>query len=88
MKILTARQVQASESPIGKFHDPDFLIKIIVFAAFIERIIMFFYLGSGAINNSDDIAYIQSGIEFARTGTITIWSIYPTAIIMPGMPVL
>lgn len=68
--------------------EPDNFIYIVILAAFIERMIMFFFLGSGATNNSDDIAYIRSGIEFARTGTITVWSSYPTASIMPGMPVV
>lgn len=68
--------------------EPDNFIYIVILAAFIERMIMFFFLGSGATNDSDDIAYIRSGIEFARTGTITVWSSYPTASIMPGMPVV
>ena len=68
--------------------NPDDFILIVVLATFIERIIMFLYLGSGAINDSDDIGYIQSGIEFARTGTITMWSSTPTAMVMPGMPFL
>lgn len=88
MGNLTARQEQITESPVKKYHDPDFWIKIVVFAAFVERIILFFHLGSGATNNSDDVAYIQSGIEFAKSGTITVWSSYPTAKIMPAMPFL
>ncbi len=66
--------------------NPDNFIFVIILFALIERIIMFFFLGSGATNDSDDVAYIKSGIEFAKTGTITIWSTYPTATIMPGMP--
>lgn len=94
-RVMTLHQdthcSQLSDSPsMGKFSfkNPDNFIFIVVLAAFIERIAMFFYLGSGATNGSDDVAYIQSGIEFARTGTITIWSSYPTATIMPGMPVI
>ena len=68
--------------------NPDNFIFAIIFTALIERIIMFFFIGSGATNDSDDVAYIKSGIEFAKTGTITIWSTYPTATIMPGMPVI
>ncbi len=49
---------------------------------------MFFIIGSGVLNNSDDVAYVQSGIVFANTGVISVWSDYPTAKIMPGMPVL
>ena len=49
---------------------------------------MFFCLGSGALNDSDDIGYVSSGIVFAKTGVISIWTSNPTAMIMPGMPVL
>lgn len=49
---------------------------------------MFFIIGSGVLSNSDDVAYVQSGIVFANTGVISVWSDYPTAKIMPGMPVL
>lgn len=68
--------------------EPDNFIFIVVLFAFIERAAMFFYLGSGTASNSDDAAYIQSGIVFAKTGVISVWSEYPTAKIMPGMPVL
>ena len=37
---------------------------------------------------SDDVSYIESGIRFARTGTITMHDDYPSAQIMPGMTVL
>ena len=67
---------------------PDAVILSVVFLALIERVIMFFIIGSGVLNNSDDIAYVQSGIVFANTGVISVWSDYPTAKIMPGMPVL
>ncbi|MBQ3210205.1 MAG: hypothetical protein IJB09_01750 [Oscillospiraceae bacterium] len=49
---------------------------------------MFFYMGSGTLSHSDDVAYLQSGIVFANTGLISVWSDRPTATIMPGMPVL
>ncbi len=88
MGVLTARQVETAKSPIRQYRDTDFLIKIIILIAFIERIIMFFHLGSRAVNDSDDVAYIQSGIEFAKSGTISVWSSYPTAKIMPAMPFL
>ena len=64
------------------------IIFFIVFLAFAEKLILFFYLGRGALNESDDVAYVQSGINFARTGTVSVWSVYPSAAIMPGMPVV
>lgn len=49
---------------------------------------MFYHIGPGVLSNSDDVAYVQSGIVFANTGVISVWSDYPTAKIMPGMAVL
>lgn len=49
---------------------------------------MFFHIGAGVVGDSDDVAYIRSGIVFANTGVLSVWSDYPTAKIMPGMPVL
>lgn len=37
---------------------------------------------------SDDASYVNSGIRFMETGMITIHSEWPSAQIMPGMPVL
>lgn len=67
---------------------PDNAIRLILLLALVERIIMFFIIGAGVLGNSDDVAYVQSGIVFANTGVISVWSDYPTAKIMPGMPVL
>ena len=63
-------------------------IWILVALALLERIIMFFYIGSGELHNSDDVAYVQSGIVFAQTGVISVWNPMPTAKIMPAMPVV
>lgn len=49
---------------------------------------MFFHIGAGVVGDSDDVAYVRSGIVFADTGVLSVWSDYPTAKIMPGMPVL
>lgn len=76
------------KKPRFDLRNADDFIFIVIALAFIERIIMFFWLGSGALNDSDDVGYVQSGIEFARTGTISMWSSYPTALIMPAMPVV
>lgn len=37
---------------------------------------------------SDDLSYVNSGIYWMQTGTITMHDAYPSAQIMPGMPVL
>lgn len=71
-----------------RFLESDRAIWLIVFLALAERIIMFFYIGSGELHNSDDVAYVQSGIVFAQTGVISIWNPMPTAKIMPAMPVV
>ncbi|MDO4982361.1 MAG: glycosyltransferase family 39 protein [Eubacteriales bacterium] len=76
------------KKPYFDIHDPDHVIFLVIAAAFVERLIMFFWLGSGALNDSDDVGYVQCGIEFARSGTISMWSAYPTALIMPAMPVV
>ena len=71
-----------------RFLESDRAIWLIVFLALAERMIMFFYIGSGELHNSDDVAYVQSGIVFAQTGVISIWNPMPTAKIMPAMPVV
>lgn len=83
-KRLTSR----SAPPFEILGNPSCVLLLIIFLALIERIAMFFIIGSGVLSNSDDVAYVQSGIVFANTGVISVWSDYPTAKIMPGMPVL
>lgn len=71
-----------------RFLESDRTVWLIVLLALAERIIMFFYIGSGELHNSDDVAYVQSGIVFAQTGVISVWNPMPTAKIMPAMPVV
>lgn len=66
----------------------DDLIYLLVALLFGERMLFCFAIGPDATFDCDDVAYIQSGIIFAKTGIISIWSECPTALIMPGMPVL
>ena len=54
---------------------------------FFERIIALFILGFRYNVNSDDISYLISGIEFAKSGTLTMHGTV-SAQIMPGMTVL
>ncbi|MGI5976233.1 MAG: ArnT family glycosyltransferase [Candidatus Limivicinus sp.] len=84
----TPRQLKPRRSRLSFLAQPDGFIFVVVFLAFLVRIAMFFYLGSGATCDSDDVAYIESGIVFAKTGVVSVWTPYPTAKIMPGMPVV
>lgn len=62
-------------------------ILLIVCALFIERLCAGCTLGITYNLGSDDLSYVYSGIEFAKTGTITMHGVL-SAQIMPGMPVL
>lgn len=54
----------------------------------VMRLLALYSLGFTYSLESDDLSYIESGIRFARTGTITMHNEYPSAQIMPGMTVL
>ena len=54
----------------------------------VVRLMTLYSLGFSYTLNSDDASYLNSGITFARTGTITMHNQYPSAQIMPGMTVL
>ena len=53
-----------------------------------ERLLLFRQLGADYLSYSDDEAYIKAGLYFAKTGTISMWGPYPSAMIMPAMPVM
>lgn len=72
----------------GKSFLGDKAIYILLTLLLIERIVVFFELGAEYMSNSDDLAYLESGIRFAKTGLISMWWDYPSAMIMPAMPVL
>lgn len=55
--------------------------------ALLERLALLWLLGPEYYIASDDGAYINAGVIFARTGTITVHETL-SAQIMPGMPVL
>lgn len=67
---------------------PERLIWLLLAALLAERLLIFRELGPDYLTNSDDINYIAGGIEFAKSGVISYGSSYPTALIMPGMPVV
>lgn len=62
-------------------------IIITILALFIIRVIALKQLGIMHSLNSDDLSYVTSGIEFKKTGMITMHGVI-SAQIMPGMPVL
>ena len=67
---------------------PEKLIWLLLFLLLAERLALFRQFGVGYLSYSDDHAYLAAGLHFARTGTISMWGDYPSAMIMPGMPVL
>ena len=52
------------------------------------RLMALYSLGFTYSIESDDLAYVESGIRFAQTGSITMHTEYPSAQIMPGLTVL
>lgn len=68
--------------------NPDRFLFVLLGIALLERIFMFFLIGPEVISNSDDVAYLAGGLFFADTGMITVWDEMPTALIMPGMPIV
>ena len=65
--------------------------KLMVFLLLVllaERVALFWQFGVDYLSYSDDHAYLAAGLLFARTGMISMWGPYPSAMIMPGMPVL
>lgn len=65
-------------------------ILLIVGALFLERVAAMCYLGVGygPTMGGDTVGYMNSGIEFAKSGMITIYAPYPTAMIMPAITVV
>ena len=67
---------------------PERLIWILLLVLLAERLLLFRQFGLSYFSYSDDTAYIESGRRFTETGIISMWGPYPSAMIMPGMPVL
>lgn len=63
-------------------------ILIVMCLLFAERIAVMLSLGVDYNLGSDDMGYFNSGIVFADTGTVSIYTPYPSAMVMPGMAVL
>jgi len=62
------------------------VVLIVMVLLFVVRIIAMTKLGVTYSLQSDDLSYINSGIEFKNTGSITMHGVI-SAQIMPGMPV-
>lgn len=62
-------------------------ILLLLILLFAERLLVLMQLGIYGGVGSDDMSYVQSGITFIKTGTITMHDSYPSAQIMPGMTV-
>ena len=73
---------------LRRFLRPEVLIWVLLLLLLAERLWLFRELGVEYMSHSDDDAYIESGLFFARTGVISMWVPYPSAMIMPAMPVV
>ena len=71
-----------------RFFHPNRLIWLLLFLLLIERLIAFVQLGADYLSYSDDEAYVKAGLYFAETGVISMWGPFPSAMIMPAMPVI
>ncbi len=66
----------------------DRLIWVLLLVLLAERLLLFRQFGPSYISGSDDVNYIPAGVHFAQTGILSYGSEYPSALIMPGMPIL
>lgn len=62
-------------------------ILLLMLLLFAERLMVLAQTGIRSGVNSDDVSYINSGINFIKTGVISMHDSYPSAQIMPGMTV-
>lgn len=63
----------------------DRIVWLLVVLLLVERLVALHMLGISYTLASDDLSYVNSGIAFAQTGTVTMHSVWPSAQIMPGM---
>lgn len=73
---------------LKSLRDPDRFVLVLLGLVLLERIFLFFVIGPASISGSDDVGYLAGGLFFAETGMITVWEKVPTALIMPGMPLV
>ena len=71
-----------------KLKKSQYLLCILLLFLLIERLALFVQFGPDYLSYSDDEAYVKAGLYFAETGIISMWGPYPSAMIMPAMPIL
>lgn len=64
------------------------ILYLLIFVTVALNLLVFIQKGPRYNLYSDDIGYVNSGIEFLKSGRISIHSYDKTAQIMPGMPIL
>ena len=67
---------------------PDKLIWLMLVLLLIERLLLFKQFGPDYLSYSDDEAYVIAGLFFVKTGIISMCGPFPSAMIMPAMPVV
>lgn len=81
---LTPKRERIRRHPL----DSERLVWLLIALLFLERLALILYIGVDEVSNGDDVAYIQGGILFARSGIVSVWEAAPTALIMPGVPIV
>lgn len=76
-----------SRNKITEFIKENKIVLLIMILLFLIRALAMVDLGVKYSLNSDDLSYVVSGIEFQKTGTITMHGVI-SAQIMPGMTIL
>ncbi len=71
-----------------RIESADWAFLILLFLLLGERLLVFRELGYDYMIPADDMAYVEAGYYFIQTGVISVWGPHPTAMIMPGMPVV
>ena len=71
----------------GNFFRNHWVMLVIVWLLFFERLWMLSHLGAGYGLKSDDLSYMKAGITLQRTATLTMHGVI-SAQIMPGLPLL
>lgn len=79
-------EIKPTKTKIKNFLISEKWILLVMLLLFMERLIVMGRLGVMYSLESDDLSYVNSGITFIKTGTITMHGVL-SAQIMPGMPI-
>ena len=71
----------------GNFFSDHWVMLVIIWLLFFERLWMLSHLGATYGLKSDDLSYVKAGITMYRTATLTMHGVV-SAQIMPGLPLL